>query len=156
MARTTAVVLAGVLVVLAASGQEADKGPAGTWAVRFLHQNSEEGRDSGGPLWLVRVEQQGGRWWGSAVASAKGVKKATVQGLAVAGDGLTFTLRIPGGRFRFEGKLAQGGQAVLGSCAVGNQRFPAELERTTLTRLDPFELNKEVLAKPASGPRVMQ
>ncbi len=156
MRRTTAVLLAGVIAAVAASGQEADRGLAGTWAVRFLHQNPDEPRDSGSPLWLIRLEQQDGRWTGSVVASAKGVKAATVQGVAVAGDGLTCTLRVPGGRFRFEGKLARDGGKVLGSCAVGSQRFPTELERTTLKTLDPYVLNQALLAGPASGPQVMQ
>ena len=104
----------------------------------------------------MQLEGKDGKWTGKSVASAEEVPEAAVSEVAVTGDLIHFLLKVQGQKFRFEGKVPQ---RMPRSCsalfAIGRQTVPVELERTDLKTLDAYEVSKEVVAKQAGGPDVI-
>jgi len=128
--------------------------PAGTWKVMLPLEKSLAGE----ALWLVKLEQKDGKWTGSVLASGATVRKATFEDLKVTKEAVRFSLKIPEQVFRFEFRLpAEQATTVYGTLALSaNSVTPAELEKTTLTSLDPFDLAKETLSKKKDGAAVVQ
>lgn len=151
MVRTMGFVLAALL--LAGTGRSAEEAaPGGTWKLSFLNQGKMS------TLWVVKLEQKGGKWAGSVVATApvRGLPQdATVEDVSVADGLVRFVLRLQRQDFSFEGKVpAEAGKKVLGSIALGRQTVPADLEPTRLTTLDPYDVNRELVARGEGGPEL--
>ncbi|HZT82438.1 MAG TPA: hypothetical protein VFA26_19575 [Gemmataceae bacterium] len=121
---------------LAAPARAADAPPvAGNWKVKlFFPQNGAEIT-----LWIVKVEDKDGKLQGEVLASTQ-VKNAKVESVQADARALRLTLAAPGaGNFAVTAYLPRGEarpKELLGSCTFRNQRFFAELDRTTDTELD--------------------
>src|SRR5260370_1154507 len=143
MARTSWILLTGLLLSVTPAGRAADGTLGGTWKV-LLH-----GQES--PVWLIKLESKDGKFIGSIVATAEDWQKdGTIEEVRADSGHLRFTATMEGQVWTFEGKLpAQGSQRIGGSFDVSGYRtFVAELERTTLKSLDSYEVAKDVLAAP--------
>ena len=60
---------------------------------------------------------------------------------------VTLKLEQQGVSLPFEGAVPKTGDKLLGSIALGGKVFPAQLEKTTLTSFDPYDVTKDELAK---------
>lgn len=151
MARVTALVVGLMLAV--PSLLQADDPPAGTW--KFVVPS-----DSNNPLWLIKLENKDGKWVGKGIASAMGLPEATVEDVNLDKDLLSLKLRLKGTLLRFEGRLpakdAKDPVRILGSVVVRGDLNMAHLELTTLTSLDPVEIDKDVLARQSVGYEVLR
>jgi hypothetical protein len=129
--------------VAGAATTTADAPPAGTYKVSLPSAQGSR------PLWLVKLESKDDKWTGAVTATATRVPPATLDNLTVAKDMLRFTLKVRDqGDFNFEGKLPANAEGkILGSVAVGGNVVPAQLETTTLTSLDPFDVAREQFPK---------
>jgi hypothetical protein len=142
-----AIVLLGPPPVLAQ-----DKGPAGTWKLMLPLQPVGTK-----PLWLLKIEQADGAWKGEVISTNDGVPPAKIGDVSLKEDTLRFTLALTEGRFAFEFKApADAGEKLLGNFAFKGQVSPAQLERTTLAKLDAFEINKELIARQTAGIEVVR
>jgi hypothetical protein len=133
----------------AAKGGDKAAGPAGAWKLS-LPLLAEGGK----PLWLVKFAKKDGGWSGEVLATAARVPEAKgVGNVVVTADRLSFTLKSAEGDFPFRMKLAKEGKGekLFGLAVIGKSSMPAELEKTTLGSLDPFEMDKEALAKQPAG-----
>jgi hypothetical protein len=151
MRRPSTALLAALVLAVPGAGRPADPAPpAGNWKVLLPMRPG----DATQPLWIVKFEKKGDEWVGSVVAAGERVPKAALENLRVDKEALRFDLKLPTQVFRFEGKLPGGkdkGGRIYASMMAGRDVAPAELERTTLTRLDRFSLDKEALARGATG-----
>jgi hypothetical protein len=148
MVRLPLALLAGLVLVLPGLAQAADPvPPAGNWKV-FLPMRP----GGNAALWIVKLEQKESKWTGSVLAGSEGAPKTTLENLRVTKEMLSFDLKLPAFVIRFEGKVpAAKATKVYGTGGVRSDVVPMELEQTTLTSLDSFSLNKETLAKGATG-----
>src|SRR2546430_780021 len=134
----------------AAPAAEYTAGTAGTWKITLPLQGQPR------TLWLVQLEAKEGQWTGKTVASAERVPEAAVSEVSVTGDIVRFSLKVQGQRFNFEGKAPQkDARKMLGSFTIGRETVPVELGRTSLKTLDPYEVSKEIVAGPSSGPKLI-
>ena len=131
--------LAGLLLAQAGPVRAADESPAGSWKFTLPFQ---------GASWLVKLETKDGKWTGTALAGEK-TPEAKVQDVSVVNGALKFTLKLErqGVSLPFEGAVPKTGDKLLGSIALGGKVFPAQLEKTTLTSFDPYDVTKDDLAK---------
>jgi hypothetical protein len=146
MARTApalAVVLLGLLLLLPGPATAAETGLAGNWKVTVLDQGEQP------TLYILTFENKDGKWVGSVSANSEEVPEAEVNEITLTGDKLFVSLKVGDNSFfSFEGRMpAQAGGAIRGSFNIGRNLFPAHLETTKLSTLDPYELNKEVVAR---------
>lgn len=146
MARTAPalpVALLALLLVLPNPAPAAEANIAGNWKITVLDQGDQP------TLYILKFENKGGKWAGSVVASGDDVPEAEVSELSVAGDKVFVSLKIDTNSFfTFEGRTpTQLGAPIRGSINLGRNLFPAQLEATKLTALNPFELNKEIVAR---------
>lgn len=144
--------LAGLLLT-AATAPAADA-PAGTWKLTFYTLNQERGALEPRTLWLLKLDNAGGKWAAEVLSTMPNVPETTIEDLKVANGTVSFGLKLGRQDLSFEGKVP-GAQAekIRGSLAQGRNVIPAELEATKLTALDDeFELNKELLAKQPDSP----
>jgi hypothetical protein len=127
--------------------------PAGTYKVMLPLQEGER------PLWLLTLESKDGKWSGSATHSP-GVPEAKVEDLKVEKDMLSLTLNLgKAGAFQFEGRVRKEKDAkVLGTVTVRGKDalFPAILEPTALTSLDPYDVARELLSRMSEGVEVTE
>ncbi len=140
MVRAMGALLAGLLLAQAGAVRAADEAPAGSWKVTLPFQ---------GASWLLKLESKDGKWSGSALPGEK-TPDAKVQDVTVADGVLKFTLKLEqqGVTLPFEGAVPKtGGDKLLGSVVLGGKVFPAQLEKTTLTSFDPYDVAKDELAK---------
>jgi hypothetical protein len=145
MKRAVALTVVGFLLAGVVLAQETEGNPpAGTWKVTLpLNPNFADKA-----LWLVKVERKEGKWNGRVLAHAEGFPETTLENLNVGKDTLRFTLKLPKQVFPFEFRLAGDKAAKLyGVLKRSGNLNPAEMEQTTLTSLDQFDLLKETLAK---------
>lgn len=106
-------------------------------------------------LWLIKLQSRDGKWTGDVLASdEERVGKATLVDLKVGPELLRFMLKGQQLSVPFEGKLPGTAKTILGSVVLGSQTFPAQLEQTTLTSLDSYDLAKDALAK-ETGPKAV-
>src|SRR6185437_8628759 len=140
--------LAGMSAVQAAEGTP----PAGTWKLTLPLLKS--GSDA---LWLVKMENKDGKWTGSVLASAEG-RTMTLEGLSVTKDMLRLSLKSPAQTIAFEFRLPANKSTKLYGVLKqrGGDVIPAELEQTTLTKLDDAELLKETLATGKENAAIMR
>ncbi len=113
------------------------------------------------PLWIVKIDQKDGKWTGE-VSKSEDVPPTTIEKLAVTGDSLSFNLKLAsdGGaaNFQFEVNLTKkGGDKLHGNVLLPNKSVQAvQLEKTTMTKFDAFEMNKETLAKSPDSPEAVK
>jgi len=140
MVRVTALVVG---LVLACPGLlQADAPPAGTW--KFFPSRASE------PLWLIKLEKKEDKWVGKVIANAPGAVEATLEDLSLVKDLLSFKLKLKTVALPFEGRLPKDEKEpvrIFGSLLLRGDLNMVHLERTTLTSLDPVEINKEALAR---------
>jgi hypothetical protein len=152
MIRGAGILLAGLLLACPGVATTADAPLAGTWKVVLPLSGGTR------PWWLVKFENKDNQWTAAITATGERIPKATLEGLNVTADAVRFTLKIPAeGVFQFEAKVPKDNAVpkVFGTFTKGTNILPAELERTTVTSLDDFELNKETLATKAGGTEVV-
>jgi hypothetical protein len=139
MVRAMGALLAGLLLAQAGAVQAADETPAGSWKCTLPFQ---------GASWLLKLESKDGKWSGTAIPAEK-TPDAKVQDVTVANGALKFTLKLDqqGVVLPFEGAVTKVGDKILGSVVMGGKVFPAQLEKTTLTSFDPYDVIKDELAK---------
>jgi len=137
------------MLVLPAAARAAEEAPpAGTYKVYLpLLQGGDK------ITWLLKLEGGPDKWTGKSLGNAQQVPPATVEDISMDKDTLRFALRLsPSTAIPFVCKLTRDkGARILGSARIRGTAVPAELEPSTLTSLDPFELSKEMLAKNATG-----
>src|SRR4051812_22985092 len=95
-------------VLLMPAARAGEDAVTGNWKVTILEKaNPVEMKQM--TFWLLRVENKDGKLAGS-IDVAGGVPPTTLEGLAVTGDALTFSLKLKGGpTFQFDGKLPRAG-----------------------------------------------
>ncbi len=156
--RTACAVLTGLLLTapLARAGND---NLAGTWKVTVL--------DSGTLLdfWLVKLEPKDGKLDGSVVATAKQLGTSTLENPRLKGQNLTFTIKLRGRPFDFEGLVPKGGKVIRGTLGVNGRALPVELTPTKAETVEAafpnrpptpptFEQERELLAKEPASPKV--
>lgn len=142
MVRTLGALLAGLLLAQVGAVRAADAAsPAGSWKVTLPFN---------GASWLVKLESKDGKWTGTAEAGDK-TPDATVEDVSVADGTLKLTLKLPKEDLSipFEGAIPKEGDKIRGTVSLQGKVFPAQFEKTTLTSFDPYEQQKEELAKQA-------
>jgi hypothetical protein len=120
--------------------------PAGSWKM-ILPSLREVGAQ---PLWLLKLESMDGKWTGSVVATRERFAKGELKKLVVGKDRLTFALEAGELSLSCEFRLVKG-ERLLGTAFLKGTPLPVELESTTISSLDPFDLAREALAKKAPG-----
>ncbi|HEY1861127.1 MAG TPA: hypothetical protein VGG61_12270 [Gemmataceae bacterium] len=146
MARLQWALLAVLAVALAAPIQGADETPSDTWKVTLYLQGQPQ------PLWLMKLQSKDGKWTGEIIASTENVPKTALSDLKVTDGVMHFTLKLGETTLQFEGKApAVGVKKFNGTFKQGSGLVPADLELTSLSSLNEFELAKEALAKPTTN-----
>ncbi len=151
MLRASLAFLAGVLLAAPGVVRAADADLAGNWKVTLYLDGQNR------LLWLLKVEKKDNKWTGEIVAAAQQAPKATLSDLTVKDDQLQFNVAVEKqGRLRFTTQVpADGAKEMLGSLSGNDSVIPVQLQKTTLTGLDPFEVNKDILATQTKGPEVV-
>ncbi|MFO0880294.1 MAG: DUF1223 domain-containing protein [Gemmataceae bacterium] len=128
--------------------------PAGVWKV-FVPFVGEEG---GSAKWILELKPQGESYTGSVVAVVPGWSKATIDKITVADGVMRFQLKTAALSLGCELNLPKDGQAkkMRGIATVRKRPTPLELERTTLTSLEPFDLDREAFRKQVAGHEAVQ
>jgi hypothetical protein len=150
MMRLTWAVLLGLCLTVPAPAWAADPLP-NTWKLTvFLDGQLPQ------PWWLLQLQNADGKWTGSVVANNEDiVPKSTLTDLKAADGLLRFTLQADELVYHFQGKApAADAKKVTGTLKRERTVIPVELERTTLTSLEKFELARETFAK-AAGPELV-
>ncbi|HLW67580.1 MAG TPA: hypothetical protein VKS79_19850 [Gemmataceae bacterium] len=139
MKRITFTLLAGALILVAATARAAD-GPAGSW--RFSAPGSNLNV-------LLKFEEKGGKWTGQFIGPLSDSTKAPpIQDLAVTEAGIRFVLKA-GRELSFDGKLPPDKNGRIMGTLIGvlpaNRMISAQLDASKLKTFDEFEFNKEIL-----------
>jgi hypothetical protein len=139
MVRAMGALLAGLLLAQAGAVRAADESPAGSWKYTLPFQ---------GASWLLKLESKDGKWSGTALPGDK-TPDANVQDATVADGVLKFTLKLEkqGVSLPFEGAVPKTGDKIRGTVALGGKIFPAQLEKTTLTSFDPYDVARDDITK---------
>jgi hypothetical protein len=157
MPRYHIALLAAVLLLGTAVTQEkADEPPpppAGTWRM-MLPMLRGAGNQ---PLWLIQIEKKGDGYEGKVLDTAPKWPKGKVSGLSVTKERLKFSLDTPDISFPCDVKLPEGkADKLLGLATVRKTPTPVELVRSDVSTLDPFDLDKDELAKKPLGVEAVQ
>jgi hypothetical protein len=154
MFRVTAALLAGLALLLPNAATAADALPAGSWKVILPQQSPTR------PFWLVKLETKDGKWSGT-VTQMEGLPKTTIEKITVANDVLRFNLKLREGMdevsLPVEVKVPKEGDRMYGTVPLPPDKEirAVRLERTALTNLDNFELDKEIVGLPQGTPEVV-
>jgi hypothetical protein len=147
MRRFAALGLAAALLAPALAA--AADGPAGNWKMSFPVSRGQT------LTLLVQFSERGGKWSGKYLGSnLAGNETPSIEDVKVADDRLRFTVRFAGQHFTYDGRLpAEKGKKIAGSFDFSGRMLLVPLEPTKLEQFDPFELNKETVARgDASSP----
>jgi hypothetical protein len=155
MVRNAWALLVGVVLLVPGAARAADAAPAGAWKVTLV---VDDGRQV---IWLLKIESKDGKWTGKIADTTKGFGASTLTDFSFKDDVLRFSVKMetrtgtmPIG---FEGKVPKGeAQFIRGTLLNPQDVFLCELEPTAVKSLDPFELNKELLAKKPNDPMVFR
>ena len=148
--------LSGLLFVplFSEARQDADKAepppaPAGTWKF-FLPMATEDGAS---PRWLLRFESKGSEWVGSVLDTAKNWPKGTLEKVSVRDGVLRFDIKTSSLQLNCTVRLGKDPTTnkLMGTAILRRKPTPIELERSTLTSLNPFEQLREALAQQQPG-----
>src|SRR6266852_3714811 len=146
MVRRSWTPLAGMLLAFSGAALTADKpddksaekAPAGTWKITRPLQDKS-------PAWVIRLESKDGKWTGKVLAQSEAIGRSDLSGLSVQGGVLRFTIKAGERRYGFEAKVpAADADKILGTLSLRHAFGPVEMERTTLTGLEPTDLNKDI------------
>jgi hypothetical protein len=152
MVRVARVLGAALLLTFAGLAGAADTPTlAGSWKI-FI----EQGEDND-PWWLLKLEEKDGKWIGT-VTPGKKVPTAKIEDVAVDKDGLRFTLVTDRQTLAMKIKTpANATDKLLGLAHSSAENFvPVRLERTMLTSLDPYELDKEYIQRTTGESRIIK
>jgi hypothetical protein len=152
MVRRTSILLAGFLLLVSlGTARPADAPPlAGTWKFILPLQGGTKA------WWLVKFENKDDKWTAAVTSTVARAPEATLEDVKVTADAVRFTVKLPEGAFQFEAKVPKDNSAkILGTISSKGSAIPAEMERTTLTSLDDFEINKETVATKNGGVEVV-
>jgi hypothetical protein len=150
MARITWVLLVAVTLAVGAPLRAADEAPGDTWKVLVHGQSGPE------IFWLVKLQNVDGKWTGKVVAVNEQLPETTLSDVKAVDGLLRFTMKFGDSTLQFEGKAPEkDAKKFSGTLKQGSGMVPIDLERTTVTSLDPFELTKESLAQKAGGMEVI-
>lgn len=143
MARIAWALLAALLLALPGPARAAGPNIAGNYKVTVLDQGDQP------TLYILKFEVKDGKLDASVAATSEDAPEATVSEVSAIDDRLIFSLKVGASSyFHFEGRLPkEPGAPVRGSINVGRNLFPAQLESTKLDTLDPYEVNKELVAR---------
>jgi hypothetical protein len=109
------------------------------------------------PVAIVRFSADGGRWSGKVIAVVRGFPAASVEKVAVAEDVLRCTFKIGASALRLEVPIPkEKGVKMTGSVVERGGAGPAELEPTSLTSLDEYDLARETFSRSKGGYEVIQ
>src|SRR6516162_1826780 len=150
MARITWALLAAATLAAVAPLRAAEETPGDTWKVLVHGQRGSQ------IFWLVKLQNADGKWTGKVVAVNEQLPETTVSDVKAVDGLLRFTLKFGDQTLQFEGKAPEkDAKKFSGTLKQGSGMVPIDLERTTLTSLDPFELNKETLTQKTGGMEVI-
>jgi hypothetical protein len=150
MARITWALLAAATLAAVAPLRAAEETPGDTWKVLVHGQRGSQ------IFWLVKLQIVDGKWTGKVVAVNEQLPETTVSDVKAVEGLLRFTLKFGDQTLQFEGKAPEkDAKKFSGTLKQGSGMVPIDLERTTLTSLDPFELNKETLTQKTGGMEVI-
>jgi hypothetical protein len=151
MLRTSRALVAGLLLVAFSTGYAADEAPARNFKLTFTAGGQPR------TFWLLHLDSKDGKWTGKVVSTPANIPDSTLGPITVTGDRLRFTIKVNEQELPYEGKVpGDADKKALGSFTLEGQVYPAELERTRVASLDPFDLNKEILARPNVGPELFE
>jgi hypothetical protein len=147
--------LLGVPVVAQPPGgseEPAPTTPGGNWKVLL-----PTFRDGGNqPAWLIHIESKGGMWSAKVLATGKSAAgrpwpKVELEKLTVGAETLRFTLKSASLTLPCEFRLLRGAEKLRGESRFRGEAQPVELERTTITTLEQFDLARDALARLPAG-----
>jgi len=151
MTRYSTALLAGLLLVFLGEAGAADPTPAGSYKVTLLLPDERP------TFWILKLDPKDAKLTGEVVATREKVPPTTLSEVIVKDGILRLMLEVKGQKFAFEGKVpAEANKKILGTIVLGRQISPAQLEPTTLKTLDPFDVNKEIVNQPATGPEYFE
>jgi thiol-disulfide isomerase/thioredoxin len=146
MARTKWALLTAMTLALASPLRAADESPTDHWKILI------SGRDGTQVFWLVKLQNAESKWTGKLIATNEQLPETTMSDVKAADGLLRFTLKFGDSILQFEGKAPEkDAKKFAGTLKQGSGLVPVELERTALTKIDPFELAKEELATKTGG-----
>lgn len=150
MIRATALIVG--LLAVSPGLLQADDPPAGTWKFVIPSEDNKI-------FWLIKLESKEGKWVGKAVAHASGAAEITVEDVDLDKDLLRFKLQLKTVTLRFEGRVPRDTKEpvrIYGTLLLRGDVNMVHMERTTLTSLDPAEVDKEILSRHSGGYEVFR
>ena len=109
-------------------------------------------REGNQAVWLVKMKGPADKPALEVMATANQMPKANVENLAAKDGQISFDLKTKQGTFQFQGNMPkEKGGKILGSVQFRDIISPAFMEPTTVTSLDDYEINKEILTKPSQN-----
>jgi hypothetical protein len=150
MARLTWALLAAATLTVAVPLGAADETPGNAWKVTVHIQGDPQ------LFWLINLENAEGKWTGKVVAEHERLPKSTLSDVNVVDGMLRFTLKFGDASLQFEAKAPdKDAKKFSGTFKQGARLIPVDLERTTVTSLEPFELAKDTLTQKTGGVEVI-
>jgi hypothetical protein len=150
MARTKWALLIAVTLAVAAPLRAADDSPSNIWKVTVHIQGEPQ------LFWLLKLQNADGKWTADVVVANENLPKTTLSDLQAADGMLRFTLKLGETSMQFEGKAPdKEAKKFSGTFKQGSGVVPVDLERTTVTSLDPFDLAKDALFQKTGGIEVI-
>jgi hypothetical protein len=155
MATLRFVALAGLLLIAASVLRAQDKesaqaAPAGTWKVSLPTLEEAKGE----PLLLIKFEKSKEGKWSGEVLGSRLRGKGELKKIAVSEKALSFTFETPVLTMICEVKLPDAKATKLhGEANLKKDIYAVELERSSMTGLDDFDLMRERLANEPLGMR---
>ena len=148
MVRVARAACAALLLTLAGSAGAADAPTlAGNWKIIVEQENQ--------PYWLLKLENKDQKWT-ATVTPADKVPAGTVENVTVAKDVLHFSMTAGKESVLFEFKKPTPlGDKLLGTMQLQGKLVPLHLERTKLTSLDPYEVDKDLVQHATNDPELL-
>ncbi len=105
-------------------------------------------RENNAPVWLVQLKTTDEKPTGEILATASQMPKAVMENFLIKDGSISFDMKSKQGNFKFEGILPKDKKdKIQGNVTIRDIVTPAVLEPTTITSLNPFELNREMLTR---------
>src|SRR5260370_10528412 len=150
MARKTLALLVGLALLALGPAHGADEPSKDNWKFTLYLQGQPQ------VLWLIKLTNKDGKWTGEVAKSREGVPATKLSDLAVTDGTLRFNLKIEKGpSIAFEGKMPADAKKITGNVKQGSGVVPAEIEQTSMTSLDSFDVEMVQLAKSTNGVEVV-
>lgn len=139
-----------VLVALVAGSSLAGgEALSGNWKLTFYSGEEQA------TFWILQIDGKEGKLSGKAVTINRKVPTGAIDEIKIDGDRFTIGMQLKKGpTVNFDGKLPRpGAKKIFGTLKLGENILPATLEATTAT--NQFELNKEMVQRSPTDPRVL-